>query len=169
VVLTGGSAGANLAFGVALRLIDAGLGDKVKGILALVPATVHPDAVPDDKNEQYTSLTENANYSVNTLASMKCFLESYGAPPLDKYFSVLLHPRLDDLKKVYIVECGTDTLRYDARLMREALGNVGASVMYDAYPGYPRYFWAYPSPVLAKTSELFHANMFRALEWLDSE
>jgi versiconal hemiacetal acetate esterase len=73
------------------------------------------------------------------------------------------------LKKVYIVECGTDTLRDDARLMREALENVSASVMYDAYPDYPHYFWAYLSPVLAEASKLFHANMFRALEWLDSE
>ena len=169
LVLTGGSAGANLAFGVALRLIDSGLGDKVKGVLALVPATVRPDAVPDDKNAQYTSLVENANYSVNTLASMNCFLESYDPPPHDKYFSVLLHPRLNDLKKVYIVECGTDTLRDDARLMKGALEDVGGSVMYDAYPGYPHYFWAYPSPVLTEASELFHANMFRALEWLDSE
>ncbi|KAJ5542990.1 hypothetical protein N7535_005414 [Penicillium sp. DV-2018c] len=169
VILMGGSAGANLAFGVALKLVDAGLGEKVKGVLALVPATVHPDVVPEDRMDQYTSLHENATNSVNTLAAMGCFLDSYAPPPHDKYFSVLLHPRLGDLRKVYIVECGADTLRDDARLMGEALKKLGVPLMYDAYPGYPHYFWAYPSPVLVEASETFHENMFRALAWLDHE
>ncbi|KAI2840406.1 hypothetical protein CBS147343_10342 [Aspergillus niger] len=169
VIIMGGSAGANLAFGVALKFVDAGIGEKVKGVLALVPATVHPEAVPEDKRDQYTALHENANNTVNTLASMGCFLDAYAAPPHDKYFSVLLHPRLRDLKKVYIVECGTDTLRDDARLMGEALKESGVPLMYDAYPGYPHYFWSYPSPVLAEASKTFHENMFRALAWLDHE
>jgi hypothetical protein len=38
------------------------------------------------------------------------------------------------------------------------------------FPGMsPDDVWAYPSPVLAEASAFFHANMFRALEWLDSE
>jgi versiconal hemiacetal acetate esterase len=99
VLLMGGSAGANLAFGVALRLVDAGVGDKVRGIVALVPCTVHPDAVPEDKKEHFTAHQENAFRTVNTSAAMKCFLDSYAPPPADKYFSVLLHPRLKDLKR----------------------------------------------------------------------
>jgi versiconal hemiacetal acetate esterase len=169
VLLMGGSAGANLAFGVALKLIDTGFGDKIRGVLALVPCTVHPDAVPDEKKEQFTSHQENAIHTVNTLAAMQCFLDSYGPPPGDKYFSVLLHPRLEDFKKVYIVECGTDTLRDDARLMKEALESAGVPLIYDAYPGFPHYFWSYPSPALAKASEQFHLNMFRAIEWMNLE
>ncbi|KAF4766162.1 hypothetical protein HAV15_010665 [Penicillium sp. str.  len=153
VVLMGGSAGANLAFGVALKLVESGLEDKVRGIVALVPCTIHPDAVPEDKKEYFTSYEENAIHTVNTLAAMKCFLDSYAPPPDDTYFSVLLHPRLKDLKKVYIVECGTDTLRDDSRLMKGALEEVGVPIMYDDYPGYPHYFWSYPSPVLAQASE----------------
>ncbi|CAI7565622.1 unnamed protein product [Penicillium glandicola] len=167
VVLMGGSAGANLAFGVALRLVDAGLGDKVRGIVALVPCTIHPDAVPEGKKECFTSYQENAMHTVNTSAAMKCFLDSYAPRPEDKYFSVLLHPRLKDLKKVYIVECGMDTLRDDARLMKGALEEAGVPIMYDDYPGYPHYFWSYPSPVLAKASEEFHMNMFRAIKWIN--
>ncbi|KAJ5171500.1 uncharacterized protein N7500_004283 [Penicillium coprophilum] len=167
VILMGGSAGASLAFGVALKLVDSGLGDKVRGILALVPCTVHPDAVPDDKKESFTSYQEHAMHTVNTLPAMKCFLDSYGPSPDDKYFSVLLHPRLKDLKKVYIVECGTDTLRDDARLMKGALEEAGVPIMYDDYPGYPHYFWSYPSPALAQASEVFHTNMFRAIKWIN--
>ncbi|KAJ0424409.1 Alpha/Beta hydrolase protein [Aspergillus carlsbadensis] len=165
-VLMGGSAGANLAFGVALKLLDAGMGDKFKGVLALVPCVVHPDAVPVDKRDKFTSYEENAVATVNTLAAMKCFLDSYGPPADDVYFSVLLHPRIQELKKVYIVECGADTLRDDARLMRDALEEVGVPLKYDAYEGFPHYFWSYPSKFLEADSDKFHQTMFAAVDWL---
>ncbi|KAL4999737.1 Alpha/Beta hydrolase protein, partial [Aspergillus recurvatus] len=166
VSLMGGSAGANLAFGVALRLLDSGLGDKFKGVHALVPCVVHPDAVPESKRGQFTAYEENAEATVNTLACMQCFLDSYGPPPDDIYFSVLLHPRIGELKKVYIVECGTDTLRDDARLMRDALVEKGVKIRYDAYPGFPHYFWSYPAKALEEVSGVFHENMCRALQWI---
>ncbi|KAL4821849.1 Alpha/Beta hydrolase protein [Aspergillus spinulosporus] len=166
ISLMGGSAGANLAFGVALRLLELGLGDKFKGVHALVPCVVHPDAVPEPKRDQFTAYEENAEATVNTLACMRCFLDSYGPPPDDIYFSVLLHPRIGELKRVYIVECGTDTLRDDARLMRDALIEKGVDVRYDAYPGFPHYFWSYPAKALEGVSGIFHANMYRALQWI---
>ncbi|KAL2819422.1 Alpha/Beta hydrolase protein [Aspergillus granulosus] len=165
-VLMGGSAGSNLAFGVALKLLDAGMGDKFKGVLALVPIVVHPDAVAADKRHKFTSYEENAVATVNTLAAMKCFLDSYGPPVDDVYFYVLLHPRIRDLKKVYIVECGADTLRDDARLMRDALEGVSVPLRYDAYAGFPHYFWSYPSKFLKAELDAFHRNMFAAVEWL---
>ncbi|KAL3457614.1 Alpha/Beta hydrolase protein [Aspergillus heterothallicus] len=165
-VLMGGSAGANLAFGVALKLLDSGMGDKFKGVLALVPLVVHPDAVPADKRHKFMSYEENAVATVNTFAAMKCFLDSFEPPVDDVYFSVLLHPRIRGLKKVYIVECGADTLRDDARLMRDALEEVGVPMKYDAYDGFPHYFWSYPSKFLKADSDVFHQNMFAAVEWL---
>ncbi|KAL4782838.1 Alpha/Beta hydrolase protein [Aspergillus varians] len=166
VALLGGSAGANLAFGVALRLLDAGLGGKFKGVVALVPCVVHPDAVPIVKRGMFTAYEENAVMTTNTRAAMRCFLDSYGPPAGDVYFSVLLHPRIGELKKVYIVECGADTLRDDARLMRGALEGTEVSLRYDAYAGLPHYFWAYPSKFLAADSGAFHRNMFAAVEWV---
>ncbi|KAL4808306.1 Alpha/Beta hydrolase protein [Aspergillus unguis] len=169
IVVMGGSAGANLAFGVGLKLLDAGLGYQLKGVCALVPCVVHPDAVPADKREMFTAYEENALATVNTRASMACFLDSYAPPPGDIYFSVLLHPRIGELKRVYIVECGADTLRDDARLMRDALQETEVKVRYDAYEGFPHYFWSYPSKYLEMASEEFHRNLFGALEWLHSE
>lgn len=166
-VLMGGSAGANLAFGVALKLIDAGLGDIVKGIMALVPAVVHPDAVPEDKKAQYTSWWENADRTINTLTTMQTFVGYYDPDPRDLYFSCLLHPRLKDLNKVYIVECGADTLRDDARLMKQALEEVKVPLLYDAYDGYPHYSWMFPAPVLKRHVEEFNVNLTRALDWLN--
>ncbi|KAL4742533.1 alpha/beta hydrolase fold-domain-containing protein [Aspergillus similis] len=65
VSLMGISAGANLAFGIALRLLDSGLGDKFKGVLALVPCVVHLNAVPKPKREQFTAYEENAEATVH--------------------------------------------------------------------------------------------------------
>lgn len=76
VVLMGDSGDTNLVFGVAMRLIDA---DKVK-VLALVPFTVPPDTAPEDKKAPFTAYSESANYTVNTLAAIKSFVESYDPP-----------------------------------------------------------------------------------------
>jgi versiconal hemiacetal acetate esterase len=49
---------------------------------------------------------------------------------------------------VYITSCGQDTLRDDARLMRDALKQEGVQVRYDEFDGYPHYFWTFPGPSL---------------------
>ncbi|KAL4919157.1 Alpha/Beta hydrolase protein [Aspergillus aurantiobrunneus] len=164
-ILIGASAGGNLAFGVALRLIDQGRGEQVDGVVALVPITVHPDAVPAAVKSRYTSYETNADATVNTRSAMHTFFEAYAAPVDDKYTSCLLHPKLNCLKKVYIAECGADTLRDDARLMKEALEKAGVPVTYDAYPGYPHYSWTFPSKVLDQHREEFLSRMLDGVTW----
>ena len=73
VSLIGSSAGGGLAFGTALRLIDEGLAVQVGGVVALVPVTVHPDAVPTDQRAKYTSYDEHAEHTVNTKSAMRAF------------------------------------------------------------------------------------------------
>lgn len=78
VFTIGGSAGGGLALGVALKLIDAELGDTVKGIVSLVPVTVHPDACPEELKSEYTSYDENSEKTLNTNSGMRAFFgESY--------------------------------------------------------------------------------------------
>lgn len=49
-------------------------------------------------------------------------LDAYGGEPHDLLISPLLHDGvLQKAKRVYITECGMDTLRDDARLMKENL------------------------------------------------
>lgn len=69
----GGSAGGGLALGVALKLIDEGLGGTVKGVVSLVPVTVHPDACPEELKAEFTSYDENADYTLNTNSGMRAF------------------------------------------------------------------------------------------------
>jgi versiconal hemiacetal acetate esterase len=73
IVISGASAGGNLAISTALRLADEGLGSKVSGVAAMVPVTVHPDAVPEQLKAKYTSYDEHANHTVNTKDAMEAF------------------------------------------------------------------------------------------------
>lgn len=73
VFLSGGSAGAGLALGTALRAIDEGLGDSVEGVVAVEPATVHPDAVPEDLKPKYRSYDEHDSHTINPASTMRVF------------------------------------------------------------------------------------------------
>lgn len=70
---SGVSAGAGLALGVALKTIDEGLGDSLVGVVALVPATVHPKAVPEELKSKYTSYKEHDQHTINTASAMESF------------------------------------------------------------------------------------------------
>lgn len=166
VTLMGCSAGGNLAFGSALRLIDEGKSQVVKGVVAVVPVTVHPDVVPVSQKSRYTSYEEHAIHTINTASAMQTFLKTYDASSTDAYFSVLLHPRLQALRKVYMVESGTDTLRDDARLMKEALEQNGVYLKYDDYPGYPHYSWTFPSDCLAEHRQDFNAKLVEGVKFV---
>lgn len=73
VVIIGGSAGGNLALGSALKLIDEGRGTRLSGVVALVPVTIHPEAVPGPLKDKFTAYEENANFSLNTKGAMLAF------------------------------------------------------------------------------------------------
>jgi versiconal hemiacetal acetate esterase len=73
VAMIGTSAGGGLAFSTALRLIDEGLSDQLAGVVGLVPVTVHPDRVPSEMKERYTSYDEHAEHTVNTKDAMETF------------------------------------------------------------------------------------------------
>ncbi|KAJ6023947.1 hypothetical protein N7540_004744 [Penicillium herquei] len=169
VTLIGTSSGANSAFAAALRLIDQGMADHVKGVIALNPCTVHPDAVPNDMKARFTSYDEHAYDTVNTAPVMRAFWDAYGVPPSDPYGSCLLHPKLGLLDKVYIAECGLDTLRDDARLMKEVLEREHVQLRYSSYPGYPHYSWTYPSKYLDEHRNDFNLSLMDAVRWVNGE
>ena len=124
VFIGGASAGGNLTFTVALRLLDDGLGNTIAGLVPQVPVTVHPDLVPADLKSKYTSQDEHAEHTVNSKSAMAAFWTAYGDPK-EVYASPLLSDKLDELPKVYMTIAGQDTLRDDGRLMREKLERSG--------------------------------------------
>lgn len=73
IFTSGVSAGAGLALGIALKAVDEGLGDVLVGVVALVPATVHPKAVPVELKSRYTSYQEHDQHTINTASAMETF------------------------------------------------------------------------------------------------
>jgi versiconal hemiacetal acetate esterase len=69
----GTSAGGNLALGVALKIIDEGMGKTLRGVVAVVPVTVAPEAVPENLKSWYTSYEEHAEHTINTRSAMEAF------------------------------------------------------------------------------------------------
>jgi len=162
----GTSAGGNLALSVALKLIDTGYGDTLKGVVAVVPVTVLPDAVPEELKSKYTSYDEHAEHTIDTASAMKVFIDTYGGSPTDPYVSPLLHKRIKDLPKVYLVGAEMDTLRDDARLLKQYLDDAGVPNIYDEFAGYPHFFWAYPSPLLADIRADYSRNLLKGFKFV---
>lgn len=138
----GASASGSLAVGTTLRALDDSWGvDKIMGSVAIVPVTVHPDAVLGEVRErgEYVSYKEHANSGVNTASAMGaffrivswndlkaraltcCHIDAHCAPKDDIYISPLLHPKLASFPRTYMCACEMDVLRDDARLFKYAL------------------------------------------------
>jgi versiconal hemiacetal acetate esterase len=73
----GTSAGGNLALSTALRVIDAGNGDTLKGVVAVVPVTIAPEAVSETLKQKYTSYEEHSEHTINTGLGMKTFFGQF--------------------------------------------------------------------------------------------
>ena len=73
IFTTGTSAGGQLALGIALKAIDEGFGDALVGVVAQVPATVHPAGVPEDLKNKYTAMKEHDQHTINTGSAMEAF------------------------------------------------------------------------------------------------
>ncbi|KAJ4364070.1 hypothetical protein N0V83_009525 [Neocucurbitaria cava] len=168
--LTAGvSAGGQLAFGLALKAIDEGLEDQLVGVIGIIPATVHPDGVPEELKSRYTAMTEHDQHTINTAGAMKAFWEAFGAPPTDPHASPLLHSKIKQLKKVYISVAGHDTLRDDGALMKQKLDEAGVPNKYDFYEGYPHFFFAWPSTKLDKPRKQFFDDLASGVKFVLSE
>lgn len=71
VIIGGGSAGGNLAIASALKLIEKGNRQRLQGLIALVPVTVHPDCVPSSLSDAYRSYDEEAECPIDTADAMR--------------------------------------------------------------------------------------------------
>jgi versiconal hemiacetal acetate esterase len=147
-------------------MVDEGLEEQLVGVLAIMPPTVHPDAVPEDLKARYTAMEEHDQNTINTAGAMKAFWEAFGAPPTDPYASPLLHPRLKDLKRVYMAVAGQDTSRDDSLLLKEKLDEAGVPNRLDMYEGYPHFFMAWPSPKLDEPKKKFYDQLAEGVKFL---
>lgn len=77
IFTAGVSAGGQLALGLALKAIDEGLGDSIVGVVAQVPATVHPAGVPEELKSKYTSMDEHKDHTIDTADALHAFWGQY--------------------------------------------------------------------------------------------
>jgi versiconal hemiacetal acetate esterase len=133
--LTAGlSAGGHLAFATALRAADQGLWHSylLRFILMLFPRSCATCTQPWKSMtgillipEPRCMLSGASNPALFPTHHADNIAEAFGAPPMDHYTSPLLHPRLKDLKRVYMAVAGHDTLRDDGVLMKLKLDEAG--------------------------------------------
>lgn len=72
------------------------------------------------------------------------------------------------MPKSYITISGQDTLRDDGRLLVEALQEGGVKVKYDEFPGYPHYFWTFPSKHMKSTAADYMAKVDDGIKFVVS-
>lgn len=70
----GASCGGGLAIGAALKYLEHGvMAERVKGIVALAPMTIHPEHVPDEYQSHLKSWEENRDGPIVDYAGMMIF------------------------------------------------------------------------------------------------
>ncbi|KAK2606060.1 hypothetical protein QQS21_003578 [Conoideocrella luteorostrata] len=127
----GGSAGGALSFALANyackdRQKHSNSLKGISGVVALAPVTVHPDNVPVQYRDMYTSYEETASdIPIMDAKAMWTYFEAVDAVPTDSSIFTILSPRLQHFPPTYIITCGVDPLRDDGIAMAKALQNAG--------------------------------------------
>ncbi|KAE8168031.1 Alpha/Beta hydrolase protein [Aspergillus tamarii] len=164
----GGSAGAGLALAVANHYSQRDDGRKyIKGVVALVPLTLHWDNVPAEYKGDYTSYDDNAdNVPVIDRSTMESFYQAVGADPNDSNIFTALSPHLPKFPPTYICTCGADPLRDDGTVMEKALRKFGVPTKLSTYPNLPHYFWIFPD---LEASGGFISDVIAGTNWVISQ
>ncbi|KAI0666417.1 Alpha/Beta hydrolase protein [Trametes maxima] len=158
-IVGGSSAGAHLSATIAHRAhADSFFDDyrKPTGQFLQIPATIHPDALPETYRELFTSLEQNKDAPLLTKKQLFDFYKHVKAPPTDPEFSPLLYP-IESFKRLpvaYIQVCGLDPVRDAGLLYSTKLQEAGVPVKLDIYPGTPHSFHLiWPETEVAKKFE----------------
>jgi versiconal hemiacetal acetate esterase len=164
----GGSAGGALAFQIANVVVtDPELKSSLKGIAAMVPATVHPDNVPEKHKSIYKSYTENGKDApVIDGESMAIFYREAGVDPKDPGTFVALSDNVKLFPPTYLTSCEFDPLRDDTKVIESELKEAGVPTKHDFYAGLPHYFWIFPS---VPESQQYIGNLLAGIGWLQSQ
>ena len=129
IVLSGMSAGANIALGTALRLRDTG-GRQPCGL------ALQYGAYSDQEASSSVRRFGNGRYGLS-LASMRYFWENYAGPACGPRHphAVPLNADLAGLPPVFMNHAGIDVLADDSLMLADALGKAGVLVEHKAYAG----------------------------------
>ncbi|KAG9240254.1 lipase [Calycina marina] len=140
IVLSGGSAGANIA----AVLAQTALREHVSGIIGQVlniPVTCHPTFFPHDEFE-LNSYRQNASGSIVDQPMMMWFWDQYlPQPEPDWRASPLLVEDLRGLPPALVQIAGADPLRDEGFAYADRLVRAGVRTTVKVYPGLPHGFY----------------------------
>ncbi|KAL4900546.1 hypothetical protein BDW74DRAFT_93555 [Aspergillus multicolor] len=161
----GASCGGGLAIAVALKYLEYGMPNRVQGVVALAPMTIHPDFVPDKYKPYLLSWEENRHGPVVDYEGMLVFQNFNGSTAMKKSPDVFpaLHDRLAELPPTYIATCGADVIRDDGTIMKHELDRLGVPCQLDNYEALPHFFWMYPE---ISEGEQFRQRAAAAVSWV---
>lgn len=165
----GGSAGGALALQICNAVLkDSSLKDSIKGVIAMVPASIHPDNVPDKYKSMYKSYDENKEgVPIIDRASMDIFIDHLGGDKNDSSLWVLLATENHkNFPPVYFTSCQYDPLRDDSYVLEAALKEAGVPTKHDHYAGMPHYFWIFPG--IPEAGE-YVGNLLAGINWALSQ
>ncbi|RFU26060.1 hypothetical protein B7463_g10280, partial [Scytalidium lignicola] len=147
IVVGGSSAGATLVITVALRDLKQN-GNRIKGLILSIPATVHPDHFPRGLvKDGFSSLEQNADAPFINLQKFRFFASLYKPDPTHPDCSPLLLP--DESFRGFPPTCvhvaGRDPIRDEGLLFEEKLVRAGVNTKLHIYPGLPHGFMSFPT------------------------
>ncbi|KAI2639291.1 alpha/beta-hydrolase [Xylaria nigripes] len=148
IIVSGSSAGANLASVLAIMARDNGI-TGIKAQVLHFPSLCHPKLFPKHKYE-FGSYVQNAENVVLSVGRFEAFLKAYMPDPdpeIDYRHSPLLAPSLANLPPALIQSAGVDIFRDMGLAYSEALQAAGVEVEVHIYGGLPHCF-----PALLHTS-----------------
>ena len=165
----GGSAGATIALGLANRAIhDEQFKSALKGVVAIVPATVNRQNVPHEYKALYDDYSkEAATAPFIDIESVDFFYAEAGLDPKDStYFALLAKENHHLFPPTYIISCEYDPLRADAHLFKKALQDAGVKLKHDEFEGLPHYFLMFPQ--LPETPP-FCPTLLAGIDWVKGQ
>jgi versiconal hemiacetal acetate esterase len=158
----GQSAGGNMAIMVALKIAASSDPSRVKGVVALGPPTVNPNAIPSHLKDQF-NFAENADSAIIDTNAMALYSSSYGAPADSPDVSVLLSKDLGKLPPTYLVVTDKDPTRDDGLVFEKEAKKAGVKIKMDFYEGFPHMFWLIPG---MKEGDKWAGNLVEGLKWV---
>lgn len=165
-IVSGASAGGNLAAVMCQLARDEGLDPPLTGQYLCVPALLWPDVVPSKWEKDYRSRSESTNDPVLKLnpEASKDLISALKPDTASPLFSPLLHPSLQGLPPAFFQLGGLDPLRDEGLIYERELRELGTETKMVVYDGYGHMFWTnWPG---MKRSREFWVDMREGMRWL---
>jgi len=165
-IVSGVSAGGNLACVVSHLARDEKLSPPLTGIWLDAPSMVDPSVLPEKWKKDYQSREQNKNAPILDEADLQWYQRFYKPDIASPLFSPLIWPSgHKDLPPHYILLQGLDPLRDEGLIYERHLReDCGVKTKLDVIPGLPHAFHHF-MPTFSKTGPT-HKLIFEGIGWL---